>query len=58
MALSKTGKIGSSFDGFLAAQGILNECEERAIQQILVDQIKVWATDKSAQARTKRSQRL
>lgn len=35
-----TGRIGSSFDGFLAGQGILEECEERAIKQILADQIK------------------
>ncbi len=31
---------GSSFDGFLAEQGILEECEERAIKQILADRIK------------------
>jgi hypothetical protein len=35
-----TGKIGSSFDDFLAEQGILRECEEQAIKQILADQIK------------------
>ena len=29
-----------SFDGFLAEQGILEECEEQAIKQILADQIK------------------
>jgi hypothetical protein len=34
------GKIGSSFDDFLAEQGILRECEEHAIKQILADQIK------------------
>jgi hypothetical protein len=32
--------IGSSFDGFLAEQGILEDCEEQAIKQILADQIK------------------
>jgi len=37
----KRGKVGSSFDGFLAEEGILEECEERAIKQILADQIKV-----------------
>ena len=40
MALKKRGKIGSSFDEFLAEQGILRECEEQAIKQILADQIK------------------
>jgi hypothetical protein len=36
----KKGKIGSSFDGFLAEEGILEVCEEQAIKQILADQIK------------------
>jgi len=40
MADKKKGKVGSSFDGFLAEQGILEECEEQAIKQILADQIK------------------
>jgi hypothetical protein len=40
MAQKKKGKIGSSFDDFLAAEGILEECEEQAIKQILGDQIK------------------
>jgi len=40
MALKNKGKIGSSFDDFLAEQGILRECEEQAIKQILADQIK------------------
>jgi antitoxin HicB len=35
----KKGKLGSSFDGFLAGQGILQDCEEQAIKQILADQI-------------------
>jgi antitoxin HicB len=37
---NKKGRIGSSFDSFLAKQGILEECEEQAIKQILADQIK------------------
>ena len=37
---AKKGTIGSSFDGLLAEQGILEECEEQAIKQILADQIK------------------
>jgi len=28
MAQKKKGKIGSSFDGFLAEEGILETCEE------------------------------
>lgn len=39
MAQSKKGKIGSSFDEFLAEEGILEACEEQAIKQILADQI-------------------
>jgi hypothetical protein len=45
MTQRKKGRIGSSFDGFLAEQGILEECEEHAIKQILADQIKA-AMDK------------
>ena len=37
---NKKGRVGSSFDSFLAKQGILEECEEQAIKQILADQIK------------------
>src|SRR5580700_6228121 len=46
MALKKKGqpkaqaRIGSSFDDFLADQGMLRECEEQAIKQVLADQIK------------------
>jgi hypothetical protein len=36
----KKGKVGSSFDAFLADQGILDECQEQAVKQILADQIK------------------
>jgi hypothetical protein len=36
----KKGRVGSSFDDFLAEQGILEQCEEQAIKQILADQIK------------------
>ena len=39
MAQKKKGKIGSSFDGFLAEEGILETCEEQAVKQILADQI-------------------
>jgi len=40
MATKKKGKVGTSFDEFLAEQGMLQECEEQAIKQILADQIK------------------
>ena len=36
----KDGRIGSSFDAFLAEEGILEECEERAIKEILAMQIR------------------
>lgn len=39
MVVKKKGKIGASFDGFLAEEGILEACEEQAIKQILADQI-------------------
>ncbi|MBK9170357.1 MAG: XRE family transcriptional regulator [Bryobacterales bacterium] len=39
-AVPQRGRIGSSFDDFLAKEGILQECEELAIKQILADQIK------------------
>ncbi len=35
----RKGRIGSSFDSLLAKQGILEECEEQAIKQILANQI-------------------
>lgn len=35
----KRGAVGSSFDAFLAEEGILEECEERAIKEILAMQI-------------------
>jgi hypothetical protein len=40
MTHKKKGKVGSSFDDFLAEQGILEECEEQAVKQILAGQIK------------------
>ena len=40
MTHKKKGKVGASFDDFLAEQGILEECEEQAVKQILADQIK------------------
>jgi hypothetical protein len=40
MTHKKKGKVGSSFDDFLAEQGILEVCEEQAVKQILADRIK------------------
>ena len=40
MTHRKMGKVGSSFDDFLTEEGMLEECEEQAIKQILADQIK------------------
>ena len=40
MTHKKKGKVGSPFDDFLAEQGILEECQEQAIKQILADQIR------------------
>jgi len=40
MAQKKKGKIGSSFDAFLAEEGILEASEEQALKQILAGQIK------------------
>jgi hypothetical protein len=40
MTHKKKGKVGSSFDDFLAEQGILEECQEQAVKQVLVDRIK------------------
>lgn len=45
MATKRRAKIGPSFDGFLEEQGLVHECEEQAIKQILADQIKA-AMDK------------
>lgn len=39
MPRKKKGRLGSSFDDFLAEEGILEACEEQAIKQILADQI-------------------
>ena len=40
MTHRKKGRVGSSFDDFLAEQGILEECEAQAVKQILADQIR------------------
>ena len=53
----KKGKIGSSVDEFLAAQGILEECEEQALKQILADQIKT-AMDRDHLSKTAMAERM
>jgi antitoxin HicB len=40
MTHKKRGRVGSSFEDFLAQQGILQECQEQAVKQVLADQIK------------------
>ncbi len=57
MAQKKKGKIGSSFDGFLAEEGILETCEEQALKQILADQIKA-AMEKDNLTKSAMAQRM
>jgi hypothetical protein len=51
------GRMGSSFDDFLAEEGILEECEEQAIKQILADQIKA-AMEKDRLTKTAMAERM
>lgn len=53
----KKGKLGSSFDAFLADEGILETCEEQAIKQILADQIKA-AMEKDHLTKTAMASRM
>ncbi len=39
MKKQENGRIGSSFDDFLAEEGMLDECEARAIKEILAMQV-------------------
>ena len=57
MAQKKKVKIGSSFDGFLAEEGILETCEEQALKQILADQIKA-AMEKDNLTKSAMAQRM
>ena len=36
---SDNGRIGTSFDAFLEEEGMLDECEERAIKELLAMQV-------------------
>jgi len=55
------GKIGSSFDAFLAGEGMLEACEERAIKELLATQVdqamKTEGISKSQMARRMRTSR-
>jgi antitoxin HicB len=57
MARKKKGEIGSSFDGFLAEEGILETCEEQALKQILADQIKA-AMEKDSLTKSAMAERI
>jgi antitoxin HicB len=57
MAQKKKGKINSSFDGFLAEEGILETCEEQALKQILGDQIKA-AMEKDSLTKSAMAERM
>jgi hypothetical protein len=57
MAQKKKGEIGSSFDGFLAEEGILGKCEEQALKQILADQIKA-AMEKDSLTKSAMAERM
>lgn len=47
MARKQKGKIGSSFDDFLADEGILQEVTEAAIKRVLARQIAAFMEDQS-----------
>ena len=38
--MSQNPRVGSSFDDFLAEEGLLEACEEQAIKELLAEQIK------------------
>ena len=40
MSRSPNPHAGSSFDAFLAEEGLLEPCEEQAIKELLAEQIK------------------
>ncbi len=53
----KKGRIRSSFDDFLAEEGILEECEERAIKRILADPVRA-AMEKEGLSKTAMAARM
>ena len=50
-------RIGDSFDDFLAEQGMLEECEQRAIKEILADQVR-QAMNEDGLTKTAMAQRM
>lgn len=59
--MKEKGRVGSSFDAFLAEEGILEECEARAIKELLAMQVdhamKAEGISKSQMARRMRTSR-
>lgn len=51
------GRVGSSFDDFLAEEGILEETEDMAIKEIIVDQIRAAMREKAI-SKTEMAQRM
>ena len=57
----RSARIGRGFDEFLAEEGLLEECEQRALKEILADQVrsamaehKLTKTAMAARMRTSR----
>lgn len=62
MSRNSNPRIGSSFDSFLADEGLLEACEEQAIKELLAEQIKramqengLTRTDMAARMETSRA---
>ena len=53
----RKGRIGSSFDDFLETEGLLEECEEIAVKQILADQVRA-AMEKEGLTKTAMAARM
>jgi DNA-binding Xre family transcriptional regulator len=60
---AKNPRIGSAFDDFLEEQGILEECETRALKEMLADQVRqamednhISKTDMAERMQTSRRQ--
>ena len=57
MAKKSKGRIGSSFDDYLAEEGILEEVEDLALKEIIADQL-VYAMKKAGITKTAMAQRM
>jgi len=44
---NKNRHVGSSFDAFLAEEGMLETCEQRAVKEVLADQIRQAMEDEN-----------